>query len=45
MSIYDKIDKNPATQPTVDEFQVAVWWYATHCKVILGSSDDDMSPI
>lgn len=34
--------KNHTTQPPVDEIQVAVWWYATHNKVILGSSDGNM---
>lgn len=32
-------------QPSVDEFQVAVWWCATRKKVILGSSDGDMPPV
>lgn len=32
-------------QPSVDEIQVAVWWYATHRKVILGSSDGDTPPV
>ena len=43
--VVDRIDKNHTTQPSVDEFQVAVWWCATRKKVILDSSDGDTPPV
>ena len=39
------IYKNHVRQLLVDEFQIAVWWYATHKKVMLGSLDGDMPSI
>ncbi len=43
--IYAIINNNRTMQPSVDEIQVAVWWYATYRKVILGSSDGDTPPV